>query len=95
MRFLVDNQLPVALARFLAESGFECAHVLDLDLYQASDAAIWQYAEESCAVVVSKVRDCTRDCFASIRRPYSSAAPKNVNSTGAPAPQPRIFAAEP
>ena len=27
MKLLVDNQLPLALARFLAANGFECLHV--------------------------------------------------------------------
>lgn len=27
MTLLVDNQLPVALARYLAANGWECAHV--------------------------------------------------------------------
>jgi predicted nuclease of predicted toxin-antitoxin system len=34
---LVDNQLPAALARFLASRGVECQHVLDLDLAESTD----------------------------------------------------------
>jgi predicted nuclease of predicted toxin-antitoxin system len=30
--FLADNQLPTALARFLASRGVECQHVLDVEL---------------------------------------------------------------
>ena len=32
MKFLVDNQLPKALARFLASRGVDCQHVRDVDL---------------------------------------------------------------
>ena len=32
MTLLVDNQLPVALARYLAANGLECAHVQDIGL---------------------------------------------------------------
>jgi predicted nuclease of predicted toxin-antitoxin system len=52
--FLVDNQLPAALARFLASRGVECRHVLDLDLGGASDAAIWEYANRNDCVLISK-----------------------------------------
>jgi predicted nuclease of predicted toxin-antitoxin system len=55
--FLVDNQLPIALARFLASRGVECQHVIDLDLGGASDAAIWRYANRNDGVVISKDED--------------------------------------
>ena len=32
MTLWVDNQLPLALARYLAASGLECAHVQDVGL---------------------------------------------------------------
>ncbi|MGA2986172.1 MAG: DUF5615 family PIN-like protein [Terriglobia bacterium] len=37
MRFLVDNQLPLALARFLAARGCDCEHVMDVGLGSASE----------------------------------------------------------
>ncbi|MFZ0964485.1 MAG: DUF5615 family PIN-like protein [Terriglobia bacterium] len=46
MRFLVDYQLPIALARFLAARGWDCDHVMDLGLGSASDSAIWHYAHD-------------------------------------------------
>lgn len=55
--FLVDNQLPAALARFLASRGVDCQHVLDLDLGGSSDAAIWEYANRNDCVVISKDED--------------------------------------
>ena len=57
MTFLVDNQLPTALARFLASRGINCQHVLDIDLGGASDAAIWEYANRNDCVVISKWRN--------------------------------------
>ena len=57
MRFLVDNQLPAALARFLASRGAECEHVLDIGLAEASDTEIWNYASRNDCVVISKDED--------------------------------------
>ena len=37
MRFLVDNQLPVALATLLRAQGHEAEHVLELGLAQGTD----------------------------------------------------------
>ena len=53
---LVDNQLPAALARFLASRGVDCQHVLDIDLADATDAEIWDYASKN-DVVISKDED--------------------------------------
>jgi predicted nuclease of predicted toxin-antitoxin system len=55
--FLVDNQLPAALARFLASRGVKCQHVLDVDLAGASDTAIWEHASRKGSVVISKDED--------------------------------------
>lgn len=57
MKFLVDNQLPTALARFLASRGVDCRHVLDLGLRDATDTAIWEYASRNDCVVISKDED--------------------------------------
>ena len=45
MRFLVDNQLPAALAAWLRQQGHEAEHVLDFQLAQAKDNPIWQHAQ--------------------------------------------------
>ena len=45
MTLLIDNQLPLALARYLAANGWECTHVLDIALEAADDLTIWQYAK--------------------------------------------------
>ena len=57
MKFLVDNQLPGALTRFLVAKGVECKHVLELDLAGATDAEIWTYASRHGFVVISKDED--------------------------------------
>jgi hypothetical protein len=44
MRFLIDAHLPPALARWLSAQGHDAAHVGDLGMQVASDAAIWDYA---------------------------------------------------
>jgi predicted nuclease of predicted toxin-antitoxin system len=54
---LVDNQLPAALARFLAERGHDTSHVLDLQLDEADDVEVWRRALAEGRVVVSKDED--------------------------------------
>lgn len=46
MRFLVDAQLPPALAKWLVGQGHTASHVLDLALDRASDTANWNTAIE-------------------------------------------------
>ena len=60
MRFLIDAQLPPALARYLSESGHDACHVADVGLLAANDAAIWAYLHASDYVVVSKDEDFAR-----------------------------------
>ena len=43
-RFLIDAQLPSALARKLSELGYDSAHVRDLNLEAATDKTIWSTA---------------------------------------------------
>ena len=57
MRFLVDNQLPAALAVLLREQGHEAEHVLDLGLAQGKDNPIWQHAITRQAVIITKDED--------------------------------------
>ena len=54
MKFLIDNQLPIALARFLESKGFDSIHVVDIHLDEASDIDIWEYAKQHDCVIVSK-----------------------------------------
>jgi predicted nuclease of predicted toxin-antitoxin system len=57
LTFLVDAQLPPALARWIADRGHQARHVFDVDLQAASDAAVWEYARRENAVLVSKDED--------------------------------------
>ncbi|MBI1902472.1 MAG: DUF5615 family PIN-like protein [Planctomycetia bacterium] len=57
MKFLVDNQLPPALARHLESHGHEAKHVSEIGLAEATDQAIWQAATEQGRVIVSKDED--------------------------------------
>jgi predicted nuclease of predicted toxin-antitoxin system len=57
MRFLVDAQLPQALARWIAANGHEAQHVSDLGLEGASDRTIWDKAGSLGAGIVSKDQD--------------------------------------
>ncbi len=57
MKFLVDNQLPAALAKWLGGIGVQADHVLDLGLANAPDAVIWARASMDQSIVVSKDDD--------------------------------------
>ena len=64
MRFLVDAQLPPALAGWLREQGHEAEHVEDVGLIASTDAAIATHAETNGAVLVTKDED-----FSALRLP--------------------------
>lgn len=57
MRFLIDNQLPAALAKWLVGMGVRADHVLDLGLAGAADTVIWARALADGSIVVSKDDD--------------------------------------
>lgn len=57
MRFLVDAQLPPALARYLTERGHVAEHVVDVGLLSAPDTAVWEYAIAVGAVIITKDED--------------------------------------
>jgi predicted nuclease of predicted toxin-antitoxin system len=57
MRFLVDAQLPPALAARLRELGHDAEHVFDRFPPDTSNGILWQYAVESGAIIVSKDQD--------------------------------------
>lgn len=72
MRFLVDAQLPPALARMLTARGHLAEHVIDIGPGDASDRDLWLYALEHAAVIITKDED-----FPSIRH-FESPAPSMV-----------------
>jgi predicted nuclease of predicted toxin-antitoxin system len=57
MRFLVDAQLPPALARLLESHGHEACAVREVGLREADDAAIWDFASRDGWIIVTKDED--------------------------------------
>ena len=57
MKFVIDAQLPPALAYWLREAGHEAAHVEEAGLRDAEDDAIWMWALKTGAVLVTKDED--------------------------------------
>lgn len=54
MRFLVDAQLPPALARWLSSAGHDAEHVMDCGLLDAPDQEIWEYAAAVGSIIITK-----------------------------------------
>jgi predicted nuclease of predicted toxin-antitoxin system len=57
VNFLVDEQLPPALADWIRAQGHEAVHVRDLGLASSPDATVWKTAAERSAVVLTKDED--------------------------------------
>jgi predicted nuclease of predicted toxin-antitoxin system len=57
VRFLVDAQLPPALARLLNQRGHVAEQVNDIGPGDAPDRELWRYALEHGAVIVTKDED--------------------------------------
>ncbi len=57
MRFLVDAQLPPALARRIESLGHDAQHVFDLGLAKAKDDEIRAHAGRTGAVIITKDED--------------------------------------
>ncbi len=57
MRFLVDAQLPPALARWIEAQGYVAEHVHDFAAEGTSDRSLWLYAASVGAVIISKDED--------------------------------------
>ena len=57
MRFTVDAQLPLTLARWLRGRDIDAVHVLDIERALSSDTDIWDYALKEDRIVISKDED--------------------------------------
>jgi predicted nuclease of predicted toxin-antitoxin system len=57
IRFFIDAQLAPGLADRLRERGYPAEHVNRVGLGAASDAAIWQHARSTRAVLITKDED--------------------------------------
>ena len=57
MKFLVDAQLPPALADWISSQGHDAAHVFNVGLQIANDPVIWEHARKANATLISKDED--------------------------------------
>ncbi|MET3907229.1 putative nuclease of putative toxin-antitoxin system [Bradyrhizobium sp. S3.3.6] len=57
MPYLIDAQLPPALAEAMRRAGYDAAHVAEFGLANATDGTIWNEAVSRSAVLVTKDRD--------------------------------------
>jgi predicted nuclease of predicted toxin-antitoxin system len=57
VRFLIDAQLPPALARLLNDRAHVAEHVNGIGLGQSLDRDLWRYALEHEAAIVTKDED--------------------------------------
>jgi len=69
MRFLVDAQLPPALARVLEAQGHEARPVREVGLRDADDTDIWALAERDGWIVVTKDEDFPKRAFNTPKAP--------------------------
>jgi predicted nuclease of predicted toxin-antitoxin system len=60
MKFLVDAQLPPALAQWLREAGHDAQAVREAGLREAGDGAIWRHAQAQGRVIITKDEDFAR-----------------------------------
>jgi predicted nuclease of predicted toxin-antitoxin system len=57
VKFLVDHQLPPALAIFLRDHGHDAQHVRELGLKSDDDLTIWKHATTCNFILISKDED--------------------------------------
>ncbi len=70
MKFLVDAQLPIRLARFLQATGYDTIHTKDLPQQNyTSDTIINDISIEQKRIVITKDSDFV-DSFMTIKKPY-------------------------
>ena len=63
MRFLVDAQLPPALAKWLGERGHSATAVRDAGLRDSDDGSIWNFANAGGWTVIPKDEDFVDRCL--------------------------------
>jgi predicted nuclease of predicted toxin-antitoxin system len=57
MNFLVDAQLPPALARLIISLGHEAIHVEEAGILLSTDQAIWNYAVANTQTIITEDED--------------------------------------
>jgi predicted nuclease of predicted toxin-antitoxin system len=68
VNFLVDAQLPPALARWISSQGHHATHIFDIGLQAADDTVIWERARSDKTVIISKDEDFVDHRFLAPRR---------------------------
>lgn len=63
MKFIVDAQLPPALAQSLTSLGHDAEHVSNVGLLEAADQSIRQYAADHNLVLITKAEDFIASLF--------------------------------
>ncbi|UPJ65918.1 DUF5615 family PIN-like protein [Bradyrhizobium sp. 191] len=77
MLYLIDAQLPPALAEALRRAGYDAAHVAEFGMANAIDGVIWNEATSRSAVLVTKDRD-----FSLLRVAKSQGTDRAVGARG-------------
>jgi predicted nuclease of predicted toxin-antitoxin system len=54
VNFLIDAQLPPALARWIASQGHQAIHVFDTGLHAAGDTQIWEFARNATLMIMTE-----------------------------------------
>lgn len=69
MRFLIDAQLPPALAQWLGEHGLPASPIRSLGLRDSDDGSIWNFALGGNWIVITKDEDFVSRCTRSSSAP--------------------------
>jgi len=68
--FLIDANLPPALAIALVEVGHAAQHVENVGLRNSEDEQIWSYALQQDAIIITKDEDFPDRCLRSAKTPF-------------------------
>jgi len=63
VQFLIDANLPPALALALIEEGHDALHIEEVGLRTAEDSQIWDYALQQKAILITKDEDFPDRCL--------------------------------
>jgi len=69
MRFIVDAQLPPALAHWLRDHSLSATSVRELGLRDSDDGSIWNFATSGDWIVITKDEDFVDRCLGDSKAP--------------------------
>ncbi|MEO0981014.1 MAG: DUF5615 family PIN-like protein [Pseudomonadota bacterium] len=81
MKFLVDQNVAVALADWLSENGHEAQHIKQIGLRQASDSDVAAEARRQGAVLITKDHDFLQTAARSLHDPLQVVLIRFGNTT--------------